>query len=59
MSKSLSPRRLWEAELGIWEKGKFRSPGGILSLSTKGGRGGLLVFRGAIGLLKVGNAYLH
>lgn len=36
-SKSLSPGRLWEGKLEIWERGKFRSPGGILSLSTKGG----------------------
>lgn len=42
-SKSLSPGRLWEGKLEIWERGKFRSPGGILSLSTKGG---LLVFGG-------------
>lgn len=37
MSKSLSLGRLWEGKLEIWERGKFRSPGGILSLSTKGG----------------------
>lgn len=54
-SKSLSSGRLWEDKLEIWERGKFRSPGGILSLSTKGG----FWFSRAIGLLKVRNAYLH
>lgn len=56
-SKSLSPGRLWEGRLEIWESGKFRSPGGILSLSAEL-RGGAW-FSGAIGLLKVRNAYLH
>ena len=42
-SKSLSLGRLWEGKLEIWKRGKFRTPGGILSLSTKGG---LLVCRG-------------
>lgn len=54
-SKSLSLGRLWEGKFEIWERGKFRSPRGILSLSTKGG----FWFSGAIGLLKVRNAYLH
>lgn len=36
-SKSLSLGRLWEGKLEIWEREKFRSPGGILSLSTEGG----------------------
>lgn len=51
-SKSLSLGRLWEEQFKIWERGKLRSPGGIVSLSTEGG----FV---AIGLLKVRNAYLH
>lgn len=36
-SKSLSLGRLWEGKPEIWERGKFRSPDGILSLSTKRG----------------------
>ncbi len=36
-SKPLSLGRLWEGRLEICERGKFRSPGGILSLSTEGG----------------------
>lgn len=54
-SESLSLGRLWEGKLEISERGKFRSPCGILSLSTKRG----FWFSGAIGLLKVRNAYLH
>lgn len=54
-SKSLSLGPLWEGKLEIWERGKFRFPGGILSLSTEGG----FWFSRAIGLLKVRNAYLH
>lgn len=54
-SESLSPGRLWEGKLEIWERGKLRCPGGILSLSTMRG----FWFAGAIGLLKVRNAYLH
>lgn len=42
-SKSLRWGPLWEGKLEIWERGKFRSPGGILSLSTERG---FLVFRG-------------
>lgn len=51
-SKSVSLGRLWEEQFKIWEKGKLRSPGGIVSLSSRGG----FV---AIGLLKVSKAYLH
>jgi len=54
-SNSLSLGRLWEGKPGIWERGKLRSPGGILSLSTMRG----FWFAGAVGLLKVRNAYLH
>lgn len=54
-SKSLSPGRLWEGKPELWERGKSRSPGGILSLSTGGG----FWFVGPKGLLKVRNAYLH
>lgn len=36
-SKSLSLGCLWEGKLKIWERRKFRSPGGIVSLSTQGG----------------------
>lgn len=39
-SKSLSPGRLWEGKLELCARGKFRSPGGILSLSTEGGASG-------------------
>lgn len=51
-SKSLSLGRLWEDKLEIEERRKFRSPSGIVSLSTMGG----FV---AIGLLKVRHAYLY
>lgn len=40
-SKSLSLGRLWEGKLEIRKRRKFRTPGGILSLSTKGGAFGL------------------
>lgn len=36
-SKSVSLGRLWEEQFKIWEKGKLRSPGGIVSLSSRGG----------------------
>lgn len=54
-SKSLSAGPLWEDKLESCKRGKFRSPGGILSLLTEGGSW----FSRALGLLKVRNAYLY